>query len=195
VREIDGGPLEGVRVYPNVKSSSVTFTDATGAYTLADVPGGLNFTKAGYEPAGVQISETASQVLTVDAKMQRTIFVTPGVELSGVISPDDVPFSAALGNGFDGKYSCSACKILTLLSAPSGSLHVRVHWTDSTPLSVWIGQYYGNLEASYIGQVGTHDFAFDLTTPTRMDTILIGVGDGHPRPDGPIPFQLTVSVQ
>jgi hypothetical protein len=201
VRAVDGGPLEGVRVYVTIPDTPAVFTDAAGAYTLADVPGGyVVFQKEGFlvwssvpAGAGSSVPAGAAHEVTVNAKLQPTLALKPGVPLSTVVSPDDLTYSDDLENSFwGGDYMCDPCKEIFITPAVRGSAKLRLQWTGSTPLELWVGDYYVSTlshGANATGQELTVDVSGNL------NTILVGVGALQPAPIQPIPFQLTIDQQ
>jgi hypothetical protein len=87
---VDHSPVVGAKVVATVSSKSVqsTTTDASGAFTLADVPEGASL--------AVTASDFASESIAIDHQTEVAIEVRPDV-LSGVVTDDQGhPVSGAL---------------------------------------------------------------------------------------------------
>jgi hypothetical protein len=197
VREAGGGPLVGVTV--RSPSGPRTTTDASGAFSISDVRqtttgGMLIFDKPGFRAASWDMPgsfRTNPEALVI--RMQPVFFLSANSPVASTISSDDLSYSGLLENSFwDSSYNCSPCKEIRVAPILQGA-RLHLHWSGSTPLDIWAGEYYGGVNATAAGGSGESDIVLDVRGP--LDNVLVGVGlrSGAPQEvSTTIRFTLTV---
>ena len=179
VREVNGGPIAGVRVATNPPGGAAT-TDSVGAFSLENVTQSvLVFQKDGfrftYWTKPTDFASNASGPLSIKMQPLFTLSVASGV--SSVISADDLTYSLEHEDSFwEGKetYFCAPCKEIAVRPAFQGGARLRLRWIGSTPLDLWAGEYYSGASSHGAGAAGKSELVLDV--PGRLDTVLVGVG-------------------
>jgi hypothetical protein len=106
--------------------NSVT-SNTRGSYTIVAAMGThLAFTKTGFEPAELVVSES-----TGDATVQQLIRITAGDSATTHIFPNDVTYDPSPA------FHCDNCRLIRVVSPTAGTLHVQIDWTSGGALVLW----------------------------------------------------------
>jgi hypothetical protein len=129
VREIDGGPIAGVKV-TGLPAGPLTLSDGTGAFSFSQFPGILvRAEKEGYESRDYALSASA-----MNLTMQRMVVVSEGSSLLTQLSPADL--SHYVGEPYESDY-CRPCKVIRLRADHAGDVKVRLRWPPQFELRLW----------------------------------------------------------
>jgi len=123
----------------NVSTGMVTTTDASGDYALAGIFPGDRVT---YEKGGWETVERVFNSANDDPNpgAQRTIGISAGSTAVINTAPNDVIYQLQPGG------SCTPCRLVRVMSATSGTLHLKLTWTGTGPrLNLWVaGQTFSS---------------------------------------------------
>jgi hypothetical protein len=182
VREPGMSGLASVRVLER-QSGASTLSDADGEFSIAGLSGLTTaryaFEKNGYEPGRLE----APPNTIVDMALQRVIRLTAGETVTPLqLAPHDTSY-------FVEGESCSPCRLIRVVSAAPGVLHIRLTWNSMfVTLNLWAGgqRFKGNYpEAVADLPVGAGElvvFAGMIPPPTS------GVGSY-------VPFTIATSIR
>jgi Bacterial Ig-like domain (group 2) len=102
----------------------------------------MSATKELFEPveftATTDVAWFGPEPLNVGVPMQKILRVeVGGAQTADVLWPDDVEYQVT-GNTF-----CRPCRLVRLFSQTSGTIRIRIMWTDSSTLNLWVnGQMF-----------------------------------------------------
>jgi Carboxypeptidase regulatory-like domain len=163
-----GGPsIAGVHVSTSTGSSTVT--DANGRYVIPGlfVIDKITFAKDGYEPRGP--FGPWYRNLDLNIKLQRTIRMRGGEQLTMALLPDDVFYEPMPSPVSDPDDMCGPCKLLRVAKPGEGTLDVWVS-SDNPGLTFGIWEI-GKWDAH---QIGNGETAASISTMTSEVQILVG---------------------
>lgn len=191
VRAVDSGPVEGATVLASGKL--VARSDSDGRFTIRDVPADRIYVYKSPDFVGTAWPVPPGSEVKVDTRVQANLVVVKGTTVSGSISADDLTYSGEYEDVYwESTYRCSSCKQMRLSPYPVGAVQVRLRWSGSLPLDLWIGQHYQGLQKVAHGEPGLSEVTVESA---NADTILVGI-DALTRPGltvtAPVSFEITV---
>ena len=167
----------------DVATGAVTTTDSTGDYSLAGVfPGD----RVIYEKAGWETIERVFNSINDDSQpgAQRVVSISAGSTAAIATAPNDVIYQLQPG------VSCTPCRLVRVVSATSGTLHLTLTWTGTGP----------RLNLRIAGQT----FSSDGTAPIRVvvdipvsageTVVYAGLVGGQPFSTGYMTVTLATSI-
>ena len=176
VREPGTGGLENVSVV-DLLSGRTAMTGDGGLFSMAQLPSlraHFKVTKDGYEPA--ELDTTRPQV---DLPIQQVVRLIAGESVQPhPLAPMDLSYT--IGND-----RCDDCRLIRVVATRSGSLRVRVTWTQTTT----------KLRLFVQGQIATGGTG-ELTADTQIDTpheVLMYLGAMPPTSAGHTTFTFETS--
>jgi len=133
--------------------------------------------------------------VTLNVKLQPRLVLAADTPVSSVVSSDDLTYSSDLVNSFDVNnpedyYYCSACKEISISSLVSRDGRLRLSWTGSVPLEMWVGEYWTGVKEHQSVDSAQQQLTIDMSG-RRLDSILVGIGSNTAIAQ-PIAFRLTV---
>jgi hypothetical protein len=132
VREPGAGGISGAEVR-HVASGQTVITPPNGTFSMGGLTDGrLSVTKGGFEPVDL----TADPSEFVDVPLQQVTRVEAGAPtLSDTLAPNDMLYEVAPGA------LCQPCRMIRVTSQTSGTIRVRVTWTDvASTMNLWLNQ-------------------------------------------------------
>ena len=191
VRTVDGGPVEGATVYAAGKLAATS--DNEGLFTIRDVAANHISVSKSPDFVGTAWLVPPGSEVWVETKVQPRLDVVKGTTVSSSISADDLTYSGEYEDVYwESTYRCSNCKQIFLSPFPTGTVQVRLRWSGSLPLDLWIGQYYQGLQKVAHGEPGLSELTVESP---NASTILVGI-DALTRPGltvtAPVSFEITV---
>ena len=132
VREPGAGGVSGAQVR-HVASGLTFVTPANGTFSLGGLTdGGISVTKAGFET----VELTADPGEFVDVPLQQVTRVEAGAAtLSDTLAPNDMLYEVAPDT------LCQPCRMIRVTSQTSGTIRVRVTWTDTaSTMNLWLNR-------------------------------------------------------
>lgn len=103
---------------------------------------------------------------TVNARMQRSIWLPAGETLSGTLFPDDTSFTVREIDVLEGDICNAPCKLIRVSAPHDGRLTARVTWVSTNlEFYLWVTQPFGPRDPE-IAQ--THGTSGDLTATLRV---------------------------
>ena len=158
VREPGAGSLVGARVTETTIHRTVT-TDANGEFTMGELPqrqANLAAEKDGYEPAAMNAAFPSTGNLYADLPMQRIVRFTAGQTVTpDDLAPNDLAYTV-------GTLKCVDCRMIRVVVAAPGTLHVRTTWSTTRKLTLFAeggvladgtGEAIADLPVSTTGEV------------------------------------------
>ena len=191
VRAVDGGPVEGATVLASGKLAAKS--DSEGRFTIRENTANLIYVYKSPDFEGTAWPVPPGSEVRVETRVQPRLVVVKGSTVSSAISADDLTYSGEYEDAYwESTYRCSSCKQISLSPFPVGAVQVRLRWSGSLPLDLWIGQYYQGLQKVAHGEPGLSELTVESA---NADTILVGI-DALTRPGltvtSPIRFEITV---
>jgi hypothetical protein len=177
VREPGSGSISGARVL-NAASGRTLLTPADGTYSFLGLTDAhFSVTKADYE--GVELDATRNG--SDDVPLQRIIRIAAGASISPTLAPNDMDYPVTPGT------HCQPCRLIRVTSATSGTMQVRVIWTDVTSvLNVWVnGQ-------AFLGNAVTREVIADV--PIGAGEVVLYVGKILAPVGDYVPFTLSTTI-
>ena len=202
VREVNGGPLAGVRVTSirnGTRTDREAMSDVNGRFEFADYADNtLVFAKSGYGVGAWEMPTNAGpeEVLTIAIKLQKEIRISPGMSIAGTITSDDLTYSSEIGNTFwEGQFVCRHCKEVFVSPPTEQGGSIRLSWTGGGPLTLWAGDYYGGPILRVTGSPGTSALSVVIPTGGQANAIFLGIDPSKTPGDfvGPIDFELALN--
>lgn len=196
VREPGAGPLAGVTVIGGAALS--TTTDASGAFVLVGtVKSIISFNKPGYTSTYVVVGAlSASNLTSLDVRMQRAYAVSDTSPVDGMIFPDDLEYGDELNNlWWERPYFCGPCRYITVDRTVTGPRVYRLRWTGNIPLDLFGGEYYADGPIIATSAPGASELRLSLPATQSSQIILVGVGQRNGQRQAvsaPIHFTLNV---
>ena len=177
VREPGQGGLAGVTVTDSASRMSAQ-TNSGGNYVLVGLPSPdahLRIEKNDYEPDDI----TATQMYA-DGALQRIIRLRAGEMVSPPrLAPND--FAYTFGGG-----ACHTCRLVRLVAATAGTIHLRVTWTEpKVTLSLWANGRVFNGSATGL------DADIDVTAGESI--VYVGLTPGVANAGYHVPFTIEAS--
>lgn len=184
VREIDGGPIAGVKLTV-LPAGPVTLSDGTGAFSFSHFQGSLvRAEKEGYESRDYGLSAS-----TMNLTMQRMVVVSEGSSLLTQLSPADLPHY--VGEPYESDY-CRPCKVIRLRADHAGDVKVRLRWPPQFELRLWAHA------GAIVGRAEPRTSELTAIVSAEPGDTLLHVGfpfGGTPQiVTTPLTFELTTSV-
>lgn len=191
VRAVDGGPVEGARVL--AAGRLLATSDNEGLFTIRDAAVSHLYVGKSPDFEGTAWPVPPGSEVWVETKVQPRLVVVKGTSVSSSISAGDLTYSGEYEDAYwESTYRCSSCKQIALSPFPVGAVQVRLRWSGSLPLDLWIGQYYQGLQKVAHGEPGLSELTVESA---NADTILVGI-DALTRPGltvtNPVSFEITV---
>jgi hypothetical protein len=131
VREPGAGGLGGALLL-HLGSGQTATSSSDGYYHFGGLTGDARFyvTRAEFEDAEVELVRDAFG----DVPLQRVVHVAAGGETySGRLAPNDMDYMA------DGTSHCQPCRMIRVTSDGAGLVRIRLTWTGSAAMAVWVG--------------------------------------------------------
>jgi hypothetical protein len=193
VRAVDGGPIEGATVFVPGMNRIAATSDSDGRFTIRDVTANLIYVNKPPDFVGTAWPVPPGSEVKVDAKVQPRLIVAKGTTVSSSVAADDLTYSGEYEDAYwESTYRCSSCKQIWLANYPAGAVQVRLRWSGSLPLDLWVGRHYEGLQRVVHGAPGLSELTVESAD---ADTLLVGI-DALARPGltvtTPVSFEISV---
>jgi hypothetical protein len=176
VREPGSGSVSGARVL-NLASGQTVLTPPDGTYSFVFVTDGhLSVTKNDYEAAELDGTRNGFD----DVPLQRIIRLAAGASVSPTLAPNDMDYLVNPAT------HCQPCRLIRVTSPTSGTMHVRVTWSDPpSVLNVWVnGQ-------AFLGNPVLREVVADV--PVGAGEVVLFVGKVAGKVGDYVPFTLATA--
>ncbi len=191
VLEVDGGPLQRVKVSGGGQSGTATATDGNGFFVLNGVGGGFYLEKTGFVTRQLQVPE-GQDIDLQTVHLQRTMQVSAGSRVTSRVSSSDVYYDSY--TMWDEGVFCSPCKAIEIETGQQ-DLDVELHWTGGSPLTLWTVYSYWNSARTAPALPGVFSLRWRASADTFM--LLVGVRSdtfaAQSIPE-PVYFELSIKV-
>jgi hypothetical protein len=198
VREVNGGPIAGVKVF-GTGTQIRTDTAGDGTFSLTTTAQTLVFQKPDYRSTSWRADGDEVAMLTREIRMQPTFILSSTSPIASEITADDLEYTSDLENSFwmdgtDGlRYDCRPCKEIGLAGSLGAGAVLRLKWSGPQPLDLWAGDLYSGARDHQEGGADLTELVMPLTS--RSNTMLVGLGKRNGEwqtLNGAVTFTLTV---
>ena len=169
VLEVDGGPLQRVKLSTAGQAGTATATDENGFFILNGVGRWFDLEKTGFVTRQIQVPE-GQDIDLQTIHLQRTMQVSAGSRVTSRISSSDGYYDSF--TMWDEGVFCSPCKAIEIETGQQ-DLDVELHWTGGSPLTLWT--VYGYWNSTRTAPASPDVFNLRWRAPADTFILLVGV--------------------